>query len=148
MATAAVVEGVFEDIIRTDGIEKRVRQLSGQIFVCKGCCCGNVEKGHPALPLEEFKSQWKSRGLRLKVHLSISGCLGPCPLRNVVLLVFGGKSLWLQSINDPADVDLIYDYVEGLLAEGQFQPPSKPLSDKVFPRYLDSQESKDSCQNT
>ena len=78
---------------------KKIRVQDGHLFVCNGCCCGRTEKGFPALPLEEFKQQWKKRGFRRRFHLTISGCLGPCPLANVVLLQFRGRSMWFHSIN-------------------------------------------------
>lgn len=120
---------------RADGVEKQVRVQDGHLFLCNGCCCGQTEKGFPPLPLEEFKSQWKKRGIRRRFHLTVSGCLGPCPLANVVLLQFRGRSMWLHSINHPADVDLIYDYVESmLLSETPLEPP-EALAARMFQRY-------------
>lgn len=62
------------------------RKVVAQIFVCNGCCCGRVEKGNPPVPLVELKSEFKSRKLIGKVQLTISGCLGPCDVLNVVAL--------------------------------------------------------------
>ena len=47
-------------------------------------------EGLSRAPLDEFKRQWKERGIRRRFHLTISGCLGPCPLANVVLIQFHG----------------------------------------------------------
>ena len=63
--------------MRADGVAKEIRVQDGHMFVCNGCCCGRTEKGFPALPLDEFKRQWKERGIRRRFHLTISGCLGP-----------------------------------------------------------------------
>jgi cobaltochelatase CobN len=130
------VSDVIIDVLRQDGSLETVRALEGHLFVCKGCCCGNVESGHPAVPLDRFKREWKERGIRKQVHLTVSGCLGPCSVANVVLLIFDGRSVWLHSINSEADVVEIYDYIERLLGRKVFEPPSGTLAGKVFQRYL------------
>ena len=123
-------------VTRADGVSKQIRIQDGHLFVCNGCCCGHTEKGFPALPLDDFKRQWKQRGIRRRLHLTISGCLGPCPLANVILLQFRGRSLWFHSINQPEDVSLIYDYVERmLLAETALDLPDS-LQSRLFERYL------------
>ena len=117
---------------------KDIRIQDGHLFVCQGCCCGRTEKGFPALPLDQFKRQWKERGIRRRFHLTISGCLGPCPLANVVLILFRGRSAWFHSINSSDDVNLLYDYVElMLLAESYLDPPVE-LAGRHFERYIDS----------
>ncbi len=121
--------------IRADGASKRIRILDGHLFVCQGCCCGRTDKGFPALPLEEFKTQWKKRGIRRRFHLTVSGCLGPCALANVVLLQFHGQTVWLQSINDAEDVDAIYNYVEQMLLADEYLDPPAALAGRQFQRY-------------
>jgi cobaltochelatase CobN len=117
-------------------MSKEVRIQDGHLFVCNGCCCGRTDKGFPALPLDQFKRQWKERGIRRRFHLTISGCLGPCPLANVVLIIFRGRLAWFHSINSPADVDSLYDYVEQmLLAESYLDPPPE-LAGRLFDRYI------------
>jgi cobaltochelatase CobN len=123
-------------VTRADGATKEIRVQDGHLFVCQGCCCGRTDKGFPALPLDEFKRQWKARGIRRRLHLTISGCLGPCPLANVVLILFHGQATWLHSINNSEDVDLIYSYVERmLLAESYLDPPAG-LAERRFDRYI------------
>jgi cobaltochelatase CobN len=123
-------------VTREDGVEKQIRIQDGHLFICNGCCCGRVEKGFPALPLEDFKQQWKRRGIRRRVHLTVSGCLGPCPLANVVLLQFHGESMWFHSINHVEDVGLVYDYVEGMLLAGKVLDPPESLAARQFERYV------------
>ena len=54
-------------------------------------CCGNLEKGHDEVPVSALKEAWKEKALGDSVELTISGCLGPCSMRNVVLLETGQK---------------------------------------------------------
>lgn len=63
------------------------RKTLGQVVVCVGCCCGRTDKGHPAVPVDWLKAEWKRRMLPKKIHLTISGCLGPCDATNVVMIL-------------------------------------------------------------
>ena len=135
----------LHQITRADGISQEIRIQDGHLFVCQGCCCGHTEKGFPALPLEEFKRQWKERGIRRRFHLTISGCLGPCPLANVILIQFLGQSVWLHSINSPKDVTLIYDYVERMLRADRYLDPPAALAGRHFQRYLVDTANHDHC---
>jgi cobaltochelatase CobN len=125
----------FTHVTHSDGTTKNIRLLDGQLFVCKGCCCGNTEKGNPPVPLEEFKAQWRKRKLRSRVHLTVSGCLGPCQLANVVLILFDGHTIWLHSINTSAHVTAIYDYLEEVLLTGAYAPPQGLLAGCHFQRF-------------
>jgi hypothetical protein len=103
----------FTEATRFDGERKTLRVLEGHLFVCgEGCCCGHAESGNPAIPLERFKKEWKERGIRNRIHLTVSGCLGPCAVPNIVMLMYRGETIWFHSINSNHDVVLIYDYVE------------------------------------
>ncbi len=65
-----------------------------------GCCCGRTEDGFAAVPAETLTTASGSAGgLRNVVHLTIGGCLGPCALANVVLLLFDGQAQWFHSID-------------------------------------------------
>ncbi|MBM3735998.1 MAG: nitrile hydratase accessory protein [Acidobacteria bacterium] len=132
-------------VTRVDGATKTIRVQDGHLFVCSGCCCGRTEKGFPALPLEEFKQQWKRRGFRRRFHLTVSGCLGPCPLANVVLLQFRGRSMWFHSINRAEDVNLIYDWVERALQEESDLDVPAELASRQFQRYLDTGNGEESA---
>ena len=138
----------IHEVVRADGVSKSIRVQDGHLFVCQGCCCGRTDKGFPPLPLEEFKRQWKERGIRRRFHLTISGCLGPCPLANVVLIQFRGRSVWLHSINHPYDVDLIYSYIERMLRRQRYLDPPGELAARHFQRYVvDTANASDSAVN-
>jgi cobaltochelatase CobN len=114
-------------VFRADGRRINVRRTRGQIFVCAdGCCCGRTELGYAPVPAALFHGEWERRRLRNYVHLTMGGCLGPCALANVVLLLFGPRALWFHSINDESLVLALYDYVETLLAaDGFVSPPAE-----------------------
>jgi hypothetical protein len=74
------------------------RLVIGHLTVCQGCCCGNTENGRPPVPVEWLKKEWRSRGLLKRVQLTISGCLGPCDLLNVVTISNESGTQWLGEI--------------------------------------------------
>ncbi|GIW79538.1 MAG: cobaltochelatase subunit CobN [Gemmatales bacterium] len=123
-------------VLRTDGKPIHLFAKRAHLMVCaKGCCCGRTERGHAAVPIEFYKAEYKRRRLRRHVHMSMNGCLGPCPLANVVLLYFEGKPIWFQSINSEAQIVAIFDYLETLLASDQWLPPPPELAEYVFNYY-------------
>ncbi len=118
---------------RADGRPVNVARPRGQLFVCKdGCCCGRVEDGFASVPAGLYHEEWERRRLRNIVHLTIGGCLGPCALANVALLLFDGRALWFHSLNHGALVYHLYDYIETLLDADGFVPPPPPLDALQF----------------
>jgi hypothetical protein len=76
------------------------RLVFGNVAVCVGCCCGNTEKGRPAVPVEWLKKEWRARGLLKRIQLTISGCLGPCDVPNVVAISDERGTQWLGGITE------------------------------------------------
>ncbi len=66
------------------------RKTMGQVVACLRCCRGRTDQKHPAVPADWLKAEWRRRELPEKVHLTLSGCLGPCDATNVVLVMSGG----------------------------------------------------------
>jgi nitrile hydratase accessory protein len=112
-------------VTRADGRLVNVARSRGHLFVCaSGCCCGRTEDGFAPVPAETFHREWERRRLRNRVHLTIGGCLGPCALANVALLLFDGQAQWFHSVNSEARALAIYDHVERMLeADGCLPPP-------------------------
>jgi nitrile hydratase accessory protein len=118
---------------RADGRRVHVPRTRGHLFVCAdGCCCGRTADGFPPVPRERFHQEWERRGLRSRVHLTIGGCLGPCRLANVVLLLLDGRPAWFHSINAEAQADALWDYAEQLLGAAGWQPPPPALAALQF----------------
>src|SRR5918998_2601395 len=100
---------------RADGRPVNVARSRGQLFVCaEACCCGRVEEGMAAVPRDLYHAEWERRRLRNIVHLTVGGCLGPCALANVVLLLFDGAALWFHSVNSDDMVLALYDHIEAM----------------------------------
>jgi cobaltochelatase CobN len=118
---------------REDGRPVNVARSRGQLFVCaNNCCCGRVEDGIPAVPTDLYHAEWERRRLRNIVHLTIGGCLGPCALANVALLLFDGEALWFHSVNSSEVVLALFDYVEAMLDADALLPAPAPLAALQF----------------
>lgn len=78
---------------------KTKRLVVGQVTICRGCCCGNTERGLPAVPVEWLKSEWRKRGLLKRIQLTISGCVGPCDVPNVVVITSSSGTEWLGNVD-------------------------------------------------
>jgi hypothetical protein len=76
------------------------RLVLGHVSVCQGCCCGNTANGRPPVPVEWLKKEWRVRGLLKRIQLSISGCLGPCDVPNVVAISNENGTRWLGQITE------------------------------------------------
>jgi cobaltochelatase CobN len=120
-------------VIRADGKTVNFPRRQGHLFICaSGCCCGHTERGHAPVPTELYHQEWERRKWRNRVHLTIGGCLGPCTLSNVAMLMFDGRTLYFQSLNSEALVLALLDYVDAMLAADRYLPPPPVLAELHF----------------
>lgn len=103
------------------------RLMLGQISICDGCCCGKTAKGHPPVPVQWLKQEWKLRGLLKRVHLSISGCLGPCDVPNVVMITSSERTQWLGHLSAHRQYAMLADWAEQSKEADQLLPLPKEL---------------------
>ena len=126
--------------VRARDEDFRIIQLHGNLLVCSkahgNCCCGWVEKGRAPVNTSLYGEEWERRKIRNKVHLSFTGCLGPCAVGNTALLQLFGQSIWFKDLNGDQYIPMIFDYIEGMLAAGHILPPPVELTDHVYARYL------------
>jgi cobaltochelatase CobN len=119
----------------------KVLQLVGNLFVCSkangNCCCGWAEKGRMPFDNALWSDEWE---LRPKVHLTFSGCLGPCPIGNNALLQIYGRSIWFKDLNAPHFARRVFDYIEAMLAAGRVLAVPDELVGHVYERYLTPHE--------
>jgi nitrile hydratase accessory protein len=120
-------------VTRPDGRPVNVARFRGQLFVCAtGCCCGRTGDGFAAVPTELYHNEWERRRLRNVVHLTVGGCLGPCALANVALLLFDGQAQWFHSIDSELLVRALYDHVDAMLAADGCLPAPSALAPHHF----------------
>src|SRR5262245_61707273 len=80
-------------------VSQTKRKSLMQVLVCVGCCCGRVERGKPEVPVDWLKAQWKAARLNPYIQLTISGCLGPCDLPNVVAVLTVTGQQWIGQLD-------------------------------------------------
>lgn len=118
----------------------RLVRVSGNLFVCSrengSCCCGWTEKGRMPFDNQLWADEWERRRIRNRLHLTFTGCLGPCIAGNNALLQLHGRSIWLKDLNKPELIPAVFDYAELMLAAGKILPPPSALQDHVYERYL------------
>jgi cobaltochelatase CobN len=118
----------------------RIIQLYGNLFVCSrahgNCCCGWTEKGRAPVNIDRYGDEWERRKIRNKIHLSFTGCLGPCAVGNTALLQLFGQSIWFKDLNGDQYIAPIFDYIEAMLDVGRIVPPPAELAEHVYARYL------------
>jgi cobaltochelatase CobN len=118
----------------------KIVQLVGNLFVCSkangNCCCGWAEKGRMPFDNALWSDEWERRMIRARVHLTFSGCLGPCAIGNNALLQIHGRSIWFEDLNSPAFAPLVFDYIQAMLAVNRVLPVPDALAGHVYERYL------------
>ena len=122
--------------MRSFGLITNRRHALGQIIVCQGCCCGRVDRGKPEVPVEHLKSIWRQEKLNASIQLTISGCLGPCDLCNVVVVVTPSGMTWLGGLTEPEQYQLLIDWARGCRSAGQLLPLPVPLQPHQFQRFV------------
>ncbi len=130
--------------VRARDEDFRIVQLHGNLFVCSrihgNCCCGWTEKGRAPVNVALYEREWERRKIRNKLHLTFTGCLGPCAVGNNALLQLYGQSIWFKDLNGDNYIPAIFDYAETMLEAGRVLPPPAVLADHVYARYLPAPE--------
>lgn len=111
------------------------RQPLAQLLFCQGCCCGRVDRGKPELPVEALREAWRLGKWNRTVQLTISGCLGPCDLTNVTLLLTPTEQIWLGQLEGEACYDELVSWVAACDLAGQLVPLPETLTSHRVERW-------------
>jgi hypothetical protein len=111
---------------------KTKRLVIGHVSVCRGCCCGDTLRGKPEVPVEWLKREWRHRGLPKNVHLTISGCLGPCDLSNVVSISSTAGTVWLGSLHEFRNYAALLKWASASRGAGHLLPLPEELTEFRF----------------
>jgi cobaltochelatase CobN len=114
------------------------RVLVAQVALCRGCCCGAVEKGNPEVPVEWMKDEWKKRGLKRSIQLTVSGCLGPCDVSNVITISDASGSIWLGNIEHMHQYQALVDWASQSKTAGILLPVPEELATSRFDPFRPS----------
>jgi hypothetical protein len=119
------------------------RIVIGHVQVCRGCCCGDVSRDKPEVPVEWLKQEWRKRGLLKNIQLSICGCLGPCDLTNVVKVSSPDGDIWLGNITDFRHYRDLVDWASQSKAFGKLLPLPKEFEELRFDPFRRASNSSD-----
>ncbi len=111
------------------------RQVQSQVIFCQGCCCGRTDRGKPEFPAEQLKEIWRDEKLNRTVQLTISGCLGPCDLTNVALVITPEENVWLGGMAREEVYESIVTWARSCHAEGRVIPLPEVLTPLRFDRF-------------
>jgi hypothetical protein len=111
------------------------RQVLGQVILCRGCCCGRTDRGLPEVPVERIKEIWQREKLNCSIQLTVSGCLGPCDVPNVVLLVTPERTEWLGRIAGDALYDALIQWARDCQSAGSLVPLPAALAANRLKRF-------------
>lgn len=113
------------------------RHVLGQLVICKGCCCGRVDKGRPGLPEERLKTTWKKERLLKTIQLTISGCLGPCDVPNVVQIVTPAGIEWYGRLDEDAHYDALIEWARACHAAHSLLPRPSSFEAHQFDGFIE-----------
>ena len=113
------------------------RTAVAQVACCVGCCCGRTDRGFPAVPVERLKAVWKDEKLNRTVQLTISGCLGPCDMANVILVMTSDGAEWFGGIDDEAVFAAVIAWARSCQAAESLLPLPAVLDPCRFQRFAE-----------
>jgi (2Fe-2S) ferredoxin len=100
----------------------------------------NIENGRPPVPVDWLKKEWRARGLLKRVQLTISGCLGPCDLPNVVTISNEKGTQWFGEITEFEQYRDLVDWATRSKDEGELLPLPKEFRDTPCIRSANKQD--------
>lgn len=106
-----------------------------QVLVCIGCCCGRPDRGKPEVPVDWLKAEWKAARLNPYIQLTISGCLGPCDLPNVVAVLTATGQQWMGQLNQREHYEALLEWGRACSAARSVEPPPPLLRQHFFERF-------------
>jgi hypothetical protein len=110
-------------------------QSPAQLLLCRGCCGGRPDRGFPEVPVDRIKAIWKAEKLNRTVQLTISGCLGPCDLPNVAVVITAAGIEWLGRLEGDAPYDALIAWARECHSMGTALPLPGDLVAKRFCRF-------------
>jgi hypothetical protein len=117
------------------GLVSSARQARGQVILCQGCCCGRTDRGFPEVPVERIKAAWKSGRLNRTIQLTVSGCVGPCDVANVAVVVGPAGTSWFGGL-DTNHYDVLIKWAEECHSAGSLLPVPSVLHGHRFEWFL------------
>ena len=140
----AQTQRIDETLRRHEALATARSHVLGQIVFCEGCCCGQTDKGFRPLPRDWIKRQWKAGKLNKSMQLTISGCLGPCDLANVICVISAQGMEWFGGVQEQGQYELLLDWASASRDAGVLLELPAELNRHRFERFAVSEPSEKS----
>ena len=134
----AQTERIREKLDRREALATPRSRALGQILLCEGCCCGRTDRGFKPVPFDWIKQQWKEQKLSKTIDLTITGCLGPCDLANVVCIISSRDTQWLGGLQENWEYGLLLDWAKASRDAGVLIELPSELDCHRFERFSPS----------
>ena len=121
--------------VEAEGERRTKRKSLMQVLICIGCCCGRVDRGKPEVPVDWLKAEWKAARLNPYIQLTISGCLGPCDLPNVIAVLTEIGQQWFGPLNQREHYEALVQWGRACGAARRVEPPPPALRQLFFERF-------------
>lgn len=131
----AQTQRVRETLGRQEPLATARGRVLAQIVVCEGCCCGRTDKGFEPVPRDWIKQRWKHDKLNKAVQLTISGCLGPCDLANVLCVISPMGMQWFGGLQERWQYELLLNWANASRAAGVLLELPAELNRHRFERF-------------
>jgi (2Fe-2S) ferredoxin len=89
------------------------------------------------VPVERLKAVWKQEKLNRTVQLTISGCLGPCDMANVILVMTAAGTEWFGGIAAESVFEDVIAWARGCHAVEALLPLPATLEPHRFRRFAE-----------
>ena len=87
--------------------------MAPKLLVCDGCCCGRMEKGNNAVPIEYLKNAWEENSLQNHVGLSISG-FGPLQSQQCYTDDEWNERIWLGELGTIEHYEALVEWAKSI----------------------------------
>ena len=94
-----------------------------------------------------LNNAWEQHALENSVELMISGCLGPCKMNNVSVLVTDGDMLWLGGLGEESHYGALVEWAKEVARYGPSARLPEILAKKQFEPTNVKEEVLDSISN-
>ena len=98
---------------------------------------GRTDKGKPEVPLDWLKKSWKMERLLKSVQLTVSGCLGPCDIVNVISIITNEGQKWFGGIKDEKPFRILFEWALQTRELGRPAEIPSELLEYEFQRFSD-----------
>jgi hypothetical protein len=82
-----------------------------------------------------MKTSWKTERLKRTIQLTVSGCVGPCDVANVVQIVTSAGTQWFGGLRE-ADYDTLLEWARACSAAHAILPVPPAMMRHRFEGYL------------